>query len=146
MTTHPPFQEIDHTADVGLKIYGDNLSELFLHAAQGLFSLICEDEFPWDNRKRSSNSVQIRLHSDSLEELFHDWLGELLYFHSTRKIIFTQYEIATVSSTAIKATAYGKNYDENDIQHLQEIKAVTYHQLEVKETPAGYESQVIFDI
>lgn len=146
MSDRHPFQEIDHTADVGLKIFGCDLSELFIHAAQGLFSLICDDEYPWDSRQASTTSIHIRLYADTLPELLHDWLSELLYYHSIREIVFTRYEITVISQISINAIAYGSNYRENDTQYLQEIKAVTYHQLEVNEIPEGYRAQVIFDI
>ncbi len=146
MTQPPPFREIDHTADAGLKIFGGDLSDLFIHAAQGLFSLICMDEFPWDRPERKHTSIKINLQANSLEDLLHDWLSELLYLHSTQKLIFTSFIINNISPSTIDAKLGGIHYENSDVQFLQEIKAVTYHQLNVIKVPEGYRAQVIFDI
>ena len=146
MTAGQWYTEIDHTADVGLKIRGATLSDLFVHAAEGMTDLICQDDLPWDDREREPDRQEITLESESIEELLHEWLGELLYLHTTRNSIYTKYTIPSIDKTHLKAEIGGFHYTEDDIHHLMEIKAVTYHQLNVEQSDSGYTAQVIFDI
>ena len=39
-----PYEVFDHTADVGIYAHGETLSELFIHMAQGMESLLVPPE------------------------------------------------------------------------------------------------------
>jgi protein archease len=135
------FQHIDHTADVGLKISATTVEELFLAAAEGMFEIILPTEF----YSPVTATMDIRLSAENYDGLIREWLSELLYFHATRKMIFSNMKIWSISANNIEAIAEGFQMQESHFQHATEIKAVTYHALYVHETDDGYEAQVIFD-
>jgi SHS2 domain-containing protein len=133
-----PFVEIDHTADVALRVRGHNLSSLFQHAAQGLFHLMrCE---PAGELSSSEHAVSVS--ADDLETLLVDWLAELLYLAERHDVCFQRFEIESFDRNSLSAVAYGSGpqYPQRD------IKAVTYADLAIRQVDDGYETTVTFDV
>lgn len=142
------FEEFDHTADIGIRIYGDSLSALFRNAARGMFKVMRSDSgtsLLGENRD-TDRSISIEIESADIESLLRDWMGELLFYHTTERLYFTEFEINEVSAEQFKGTAAGFEFTKEDESRLMDIKAVTYHGLQVQRTSEGYEAQVIFDI
>ena len=137
-----PYEYLEHTADMGLLVWGKSLSELLRNAAQGLFETIAVVE-----TIDETESIKIQLTAESVEELFVAWLDELIFRHETEEIFFKRADIHRCSKTEMSATVYGElvNFDKHEV--YTEIKSVTYHQLEVLQKPDGsWRAQVIFDL
>lgn len=133
------YELIEHTADVGVKAYGNTVAEAFVHAAEGMFDIIT-DESPVD----SVGEYEIMLDAPDLEQLLVDWLSELLYLNGAFEIVFGMFKV-TISQNHLSAHVYGEKYDVKKHRMGVEIKAVTYHMLQVsKEDPIFV--QVLFDI
>ena len=137
-----PYEYLEHTADMGLLVSGKNLSELLKNAAQGLFETIAVVD-----TVDETESIEIQLTAESVEELFVAWLDELIFRHETEEIFFKRANIHRCSETEMFATVYGEpvNFDKHEV--YTEIKSVTYHQLKVEQKPDGsWHAQVIFDL
>ena len=137
-----PYEYVEHTADMGLRVRGKNLPKLLTNAAQGLFETIAVVD-----TVDETTSVEIHLTAESVEDLFVAWLDELIFQHETKEIFFKRAKVQQCSETEILATAYGEpaNFDKHAV--YTEIKSVTYHQLEVVQKPDGsWFAQVIFDL
>lgn len=139
------FEEIDHTADAGLRIYGKNREELFRHAAEGLFHIIGSGSILSDF-ERPEVTKNIEIHSSDIATLLKDWLSELLYLHSTNHCYFNRFSVQSITDSALTATAEGFFISADQEDNIQDVKAVTYHGLKVTQTNEGFEAQVIFDI
>jgi SHS2 domain-containing protein len=132
---------IDHTADVGIKAYGKSLSEAFQNAAKGMFDIIIDK-----SEIENIGQYNIKLEADDLEQLLVDWLSELLYIHSTKNIVFGFFKVdLDEKKKTLSATIFGEKLDMGKHKIGSEIKAVTYHMLEVKKRKPFY-VQVLFDI
>ena len=132
------FEIIDHTADVGIKAFGKSINELFENAAKGMFHLI-----QGGSRVESIETHYIQLENRELDELLVDWLSELNFLHQTEMVLFSDFKVQ-VGEDGLQAEVRGERLD-NDIHKVQmEIKAVTYHMLEVN-LENGF-AQVLFDI
>jgi len=130
---------IEHTADVGIKAYGKNVSEAFKNAAVGMFDIIT------DNSKINGiGQYEIQLNAPDLEQLLVDWLSELLFLNSAKNLVFGTFNV-TVSNTNLKAQIFGDEFDISKHKKGTEIKAVTYHMLKVHNKEPFY-VQVLFDI
>ena len=137
-----PYEYLEHTADMGLLVRGKSLSELLTHAAQGLFETIAVVD-----TIDETETIEIHLTAESVEELFVTWLDELIFQHETKEIFFKRAAVQQCSETEISATVYGEpaNFDKHEV--YTEIKSVTYHQLEVLQKSDGsWRAQVIFDL
>jgi len=139
------YEEIDHTADVGLRIYGETLEALLIHAAEGLFYIIGSNTLLSKSAGQAVTKTII-IESSDLETLLKDWLSELLYLHSSNHCYFNKFSIQSISDTGLIATVTGFGIPQEQEKEIQDVKAVTYHGLEVAQTDEGFEAQVIFDI
>lgn len=132
------YEEIDHTADVGIRAFGTNLTELFVNAAEGMFSLVANLD-----AVRPVGEVEIRLRADDIPTLLLRWLSELLYLHETQHFLFSSFDVS-VSDTTLRALARGETIDKTRHELKLAIKAVTRHRLAVDEQKGV--AEVIFDI
>jgi len=134
------FEIIEHTADIGLKIYAKNLKGIFVNAATGLLSLVT------DIRKVSAKkSIKINLKEENREELLVSWLNELIFQFSAHNFLAKQFKIKKIMDNLISADVRGEKIDLAKHKILTEIKAATYHDLEIKNIAGGLEAKVILD-
>ena len=135
------YEFIEHTADLGFKAYGASLEQLFAHAAEAFFEAIVTLEHVKEKIERS-----IKVESDALDNLMVCWLTELLYLYDTERLVFKSFQINRIKDNKLKANAKGEVFNPSRHEIKTGIKAVTYHQLFVKERKGGWEARVIFDI
>lgn len=133
----PPWEEIDHTADWALRVWGDDLPALFENAARGMVSLL-------GDAPPSASTIQqtIRLQAPDLETLLVDWLTELLTLID-EGITLDVIRVTRVEGLGLDAEVQGGPVTE---PFRKEIKAVTYHMLAIQKTDAGYETVIVFDV
>ena len=137
-----PYKYLDHTADAAMRVTGDTLKTLFTNAAHGLFEMIAVTD-----TIDETITIDIQLTAEAVDILFVEWLDTLIFRHETEELFFKRVEIQAVSQTELSAVVHGEptNFDKHVV--YTEIKAVTYHQLSVKQTAKGdWEAQVIFDL
>ena len=132
------FEEMEHTADKALRIFGINLKELMISAAQGMTQLMVGDASEISPEIEKS----IQLQADDAESLLVEWLSELAYWAETEMLVFKIFRIRDVTATHLDATVVGGKV----AQLEKHIKAVTYHNLEIMQTPSGLEATVVFDV
>lgn len=135
---HEPFEIVDHTADWALRVTAPDLRSLFLYAAQGMSSLLTrEPELVPDEVQRT-----IALEAHDAESLLVEWLGELAYLAEMEGLVMRDFDIETLSPMALRATVRGGRAAELD----KHIKAVTYHNLAIEQTPTGLQVTIVFDV
>ena len=135
------YEQFPHTADIGVRVYGKDLKELFENAAFAMFDLTADLE-----GLKGGQGENFELEADSPEELLVKWLDELLYNFYTKQIIFFKFDIKELSPTRMKAVSSGRPVGANKNRLKMEIKAATYHNLAIKKTSKGYEVEIIFDV
>jgi SHS2 domain-containing protein len=135
---------LEHTADIAVRIHAKNECALFELAAQAVYSILARTIVV--NNESPTESITIEIRAANLEDLFHDWLAEILFYFQTRNLYFEKFRIETLTENYFKTVAEGKKINTNKTDVTMEIKAVTYHRLKVDRTPQGLTATVIFDI
>lgn len=136
-----PYELIDHTADIAIKAYGKNLAEAFENAARGMFDIITDK-----SEVESIGQFDIELKATDLEQLLVDWLSELLFINTSQNLVFGFFKVdLDEKKKKLIAKIFGEKYDISKHKIGVEIKAVTYHMLEVR-NKRPYHVQVLFDI
>lgn len=133
------FQEINHTADLELNVWAENLPELFTQSALGMYHLaqvVLREE--GDQRV----SREIELEAFDRESLLIAFLDELLFFLEDEQLAFPELDLNLPKGTTLQANMHGYPVLE---QH-RDIKAVTFHQLEIQKKQDGYTVNIVFDI
>jgi SHS2 domain-containing protein len=135
------YEFIDHTADMGVEVYGRDLRELFQNAGEALFEIICDV-----SEVTESIEKRVAVDGEDLEQLMVVWLGELLYLHDVERLLFKRFEVEEIGERRLVATVYGEEFKENHHTIKTEIKAVTYHQIQVRQEDGRWIARVIFDL
>lgn len=128
----------DHTADWAIRVRGNDLRRLLLSAAWGMNSLLVDDlnAIPLEEERTITAEAFDR------ESLLVEWLSELAYLTEMEGLVFREFEFEMVTPEALRATVRGGRAPELH----KHIKAVTYHDLHVKETEEGLEATVVLDV
>ena len=133
------FKLIEHTADIGLIAYGQDLAEAFSNAAYGLFSIITDLR-----RVRKVESRIVELQERSPEDLLFSWLNHLIYLFDTEQMLFKSWDVQEFDGLKIKSVCFGEKADPLRHDLKLGVKAATYYM--VKVDPEKNQVQVIFDI
>jgi SHS2 domain-containing protein len=143
------FEQLPHTADIKIRVYGESLSILFCNALIGMFQSIgpqapgCIKE----NQRLICSKLEIEravtITSHDVEALLVDFLSEALYLSDVNNEAYLDAKVQEISSTQIKATIYGIKITGFEVV---EIKAVTYHDLKVEQIDGVWQADIVFDI
>lgn len=136
-----PYEVFEHTADVGLHVYGSTLAELFVHAAQGMESLMVPLE-----QMSAVTSREITVEGHDSVSLLIEWLNELIFLFDTEHLLFCDITIDIITETRLIGRVVGEPYDAQRHELSSAIKAVTWHEAAVNLTDQGYQARIIFDI
>ncbi len=135
------YEVFEHTADIGIHAYGSTLAELFVHAAQGMESLMVAPE-----QVRSLASREIAVEGHDSVSLLIAWLNELIFLFDTEYLLLRDFVIDSMSEAHLTARATGEPYDAQRHDLSSAIKAVTWHEAAVTRSNVGYKARIIFDI
>ena len=127
---------IDHTGDIGVEVRADSREGLFAEAARAMFDILAETPA---GAKGTAETLAIPAGEDA--EALRDFLAELLYRFSTERKMYVGF--APGSGTVEGAW---EPYDPGRHPLRTELKAVTWHQLEVTRENGGWRARVIFDV
>jgi len=135
-----PFEVIDHTADIGIIARGGDPPALFSNAAAGMLSLLIDVDMLHKDVVR-----EVGLEAADRETLLVQWLNELLYIIYTETLVLIKFDIS-IDGNRLVARCDGQNVDLKSHMFKREIKAATYHNLEIAERDGEYSARIIFDI
>jgi SHS2 domain-containing protein len=135
------YEFINHTADLGIRVWGESIKELFKNAAYSMFDTIADL-----NRVKLKKTMKVEIEKEELDELLADWLRNLLYKFNGDRYLLKEFKVETIDTQGLKAKVKGEKLDLSRHHLKREIKAVTYHGLEVKKADRGWEAQIIFDV
>jgi SHS2 domain-containing protein len=135
------FKVLDHTADIGLIVYGEDLKALFENAGEAFFHLVTNLR-----KVRSRTERRIEIQGEILERLMVDWLTELLYLHDVENLLFKKFKVESIGKAGLKAMVKGEPFQEGVHAIKTKVKAVTYHRIEVRKGNGGWRAQIIFDL
>ena len=138
------FEYLDHTADIGIRVFAKTHTALFAHAAEGLYALIFTRIPAGKRRKRI-----VTLNAPSMEDLIGFWLNELISLFYTYSFIATSFTLTITGnkeSCSLKADLEGIIASTEALYMKEEIKAASYHNIKISENKRGYEVDIIFDV
>jgi SHS2 domain-containing protein len=132
------FEFLDHPGDVKLRAWGTDLERLFANAAQGMMTFLFGNRIA-DLHPHRTETIEIE--AKDREALLVDWLSELLYRATSEYHAYMEFRIHELTETKLKATAAAAAAGA-----VEDIKAVTHHELSVRECESGWEATIVFDI
>ncbi len=138
----PPFEVIDHTADVGIIAFGRDFRELMENAALGMFSLM-SDITTVNPKEQREVEAEIMFADDEL--LLLKWLKELHYLRDAENFVPCRAKVLTLTDVKVDGVVEGEPIHDG-IVLLHHIKAVTHHLIRIERESGLLKAQVIFDV
>lgn len=149
---------VEHTADIGIRVSGKTLEELFENAAYGMFAQLTDID-----KIQPKEKIEVEVQGYDKESLLVNWLNELLYLSATKKMFFSQFKIKNLSAKVAEEESpqraqkteepmkllswvIGEKIDRKKHSLHLEIKAATYHNLKIIKNKQGYQTTIIFDV
>jgi SHS2 domain-containing protein len=131
------YQEIEHTADRALWVWGHELPDLFVGAARGMYSLMADLQGLVATAWR-----KVRLDALDQESLLVDWLNELLFLTELEDLLFVDCQIESLTATTLEARAGGLFGPVTKAS----IKAATFHELALVRDEDGWSTVITLDV
>ena len=141
MENGKPYRVIDHTADIGVKVFGSSVQELFENCARALF-----DQLADLNTVSANRTVALSVAAPDRETLLVTFLNELIHTAEEKDLVLKSCTIDRLEDNRLAAEARGERFDSSKHERLVEIKTTTYHQLKIDRQDGVWSTTVIFDI
>lgn len=132
------YEILEHPADLKIKAFGDSKEELFLN----MMLAMAENMKPVAKKPEEKTKREIKIKSPDFSALMVDFLSEVLYLSLANMEIYSEAKIIKLDDTELEAEISGQKAE----RFNEDIKAVTYYGLEVKEADGRWESTIVFDI
>lgn len=142
------FEVISHTADLKIRVYAKVFPDLFVNALIGMFqSIVPHVVNGVVNNDRLVCLEMPKHHTITIvaanqESLLVDFLSEALYLSDVHNEAYLDAHIIHLSQTTIQAKLIGVDITGFDV----EIKAVTYHDLNIIYADGMWQTDIVFDI
>ena len=134
------FEYFEATADIGLKAYGKDMNEAFENAGLAIFNIISDT-----SNIDPSNEIEFEVASEDDVSLLYDYLEELLFYHETEFMLFSEFQVEIDENFHLKARIKGEEINWDRHERKTEIKAITFHKMAVRKTD-HVEVQAIVDL
>ena len=143
------FEQLPHTADIKIRVYGKTVEELFCNAVIGMFQVIgphADGCIKKNDRlvcKILPQKRELMVVANDYDSLLVDFLSEALYLSDVNNEAYLDVTIQIMTEQSVEATLHGVPVTRFDVV---EIKAVTYHDLHVQKINGGWQTDIVFDI
>lgn len=143
------YELIPHTADLKMRVYGKDIPTLFKNALIGMFQSLKPNAptCAYANDRLVCNALPISrdigVNSPDQEALLVDFLSTALYFCDVHNEIYLDVNFAELDTTHLLATLKGVSITGME---ESEIKAVTYHDLALRQENGLWVTDIVFDI
>ena len=140
-SSKPDFKILDHTADLGITVRGYDLQNLFESAAKSMLQVMFGE-----NYAEGSKTLKLSVQGEDLADLMVRWLGEILYIFEGENEMVTDVEIDSIVPSHLYATVKTIPFNPDMHEIFCEIKAVSYHQIQVAKKNHRWKARIIFDL
>lgn len=132
------YEILTHTGDVKIKVYGSTKEELFKNALEGMEAIL---KSKTKNKRSKTRKFEVR--SSDVNALLVDFLNEINYLRQVNKEMYMEVEFKNFSDNEAEGIVRGFEIYEFG----EDIKAVTFHELDIRQNEKGeWETNIVFDV
>ncbi|WP_455278870.1 archease [[Eubacterium] cellulosolvens] len=139
------FKFLEHTADAYIEARGASLEEAYANAAIAMFQVMTDI-----SKVEPKVEESIEVEDKDLSALLYSWLEELLVRHEIKNRLYSKFYIETIEaqkeSYKLKAKIYGENFNSNKHPSKTEVKAVTFHMMEINQSGDQNRIRFVLDL
>ena len=137
----PSFELFDHTADIGIRARAATLPDLIAPTTEALYAII-------GDLIMCGNATPISITCDGPDPpvMLRDYLAEVLTLFERDRRRVTTVNVAVFDDTGLTVEVQAAPIDAERSVYHREVKAITYHELDIRSIAGGYEATLIVDI
>lgn len=135
------FEILEHTADMGFRVNAESFEQLLSAAGEALSSIVMDC-----SQARPLGSVEIAVQGEDRESLMVNFLSEVLFVLDGRRMALAKVVVTAAGAHGVSAALLGEARDIRRHPERHGVKAITYHQLSVRETAGAWTAEVYLDI
>jgi SHS2 domain-containing protein len=135
------YEILEHTADIRIRVYGETLAGLFRNSALAMISLMAGTE-----AVKPLEEVEFEVEAETMEEILIKMLGEILYVHKVRKMVFCDVALELIEGKRMRGRLVGEKFDPERHELEFDIKAATYHNLKIQRVNDRFMAEIVFDV
>jgi len=130
------------TADFVFDAFGETLSDLFVACAEACFFAMTDID-----KVSPRHELDIELGEENRDELLVAFISELIYLKDVEKMFFSKFNVdVSPDGRTLCAVAGGEHIDYNKHVIKTDVKAITHHDLRIKEENKVFATRVILDL
>lgn len=130
------------TADACFIAYGKSLDDVFANAALAMFEVMTDTKTVKPKIKK-----EIKVGGEDLKSLMFNWLNELIFYVDTQSMLFSKFDVKiNKEKNILKAKVFGEKINPKKHEIREDVKACTYHRMEIKQVDGIWQAQLIVDI
>jgi len=134
--TKERYEFLPHPSELKIRCYGDDLPDIFINAALAM------EEYIFGKKLTHCDQYQtLEVLGEDVESLLVNWLSEILYLNAVKKCVYQKIVFKEFSTKKILAEVGGVA-----AKAIQEIKAITYNELQILQVKHQYIATVVCDI
>ncbi len=143
MTENNNYEYFETTADIGVTACGESLENAFINSALGTMNLITSI-----NQIKPKITKKVEIKSEDIYGLLYDWITELLILLDSDFFIASEYDIKITKNNEYILTGNitGDIYNTDLYNYKTEVKAITYHNMDIKKIGDKYKLNFILDL
>ncbi|MBE6486325.1 MAG: archease [Methanosphaera stadtmanae] len=141
---NPNFKYFDTTADIGIEVTSNNITDAFINSALGTMNLITDI-----NKIQTKITKEICIKSEDEYALLYDWITELLILLDSENFIASHYNITIRQDNnyyILQGNILGDIYDTATYNYKTEVKAITYHEMNIQKEENKIKIRFIVDL
>lgn len=135
------YKRVDTTADIALEVWGKDYRELVEEAIRGLIEIMFDVE-----KIEEKEKFPVVVTGFDREDVLITALNEVVFLVDARRMVFRRVEVHEASDTEVKFTLFGEKYDPKRHEVKEEIKAATFHNVEIVEESGQLKTKIVFDV
>lgn len=138
------YKDLGHVSDALIEVEGRSVEEVFEDAAIALIDTALDI-----GRVEKKLKKNIEVTSNDLEHLLYNWLEAVLIELEVEKRVYSEYSLRIFKSNGgyrLAAEALGEVFDPEKHHPKVEVKAVTYHLMEVAVKENGVTAKFLLDL
>ena len=132
-----PFEFLDHTADIKVKVQGATLNEIFENSVKAISQYISGNQ-----KIESKKGKVIEVKGTDNESLLYNFIDEILYLIDAESFIPVKATVL-LRGNNLKAELYGDSTKKYNLDH---IKAATYAEMTIKKINDNWEAVFVLDV
>lgn len=135
------YRYLDHMTDAVIEAYGGSLEEAFENAAMGLNDTMIDLKTVRPNRE-----IKIAAEGHDLLSLLFDWLDKVMLLLVADGIVMSKFSVKIKNGYSLEGLAKGERLDLDKHHYKVEIKAVTYHEMQITEEKGKVTVRFLLDL